>query len=169
MTLGDVMMSKGSVLLTAEDLLRWREEDRQLDEQIRQLQQKRADVKRKLDAAEVFAERLPAIHADAELTPRVPVTRTADADGDSAPKALCENMARTGDSLKVNQIKQRLIEIGFAEKVKAQPNYHYQLVYRLTKSGRLLRRGERYRAAPKSSPQGETEAVGASVNQGSHT
>jgi hypothetical protein len=159
-----MMMSKGSVLLTAEDLLRWREEDGQLDEQIRQLQQKRAEVKRKLDAAEVFAERLSAVHADAEMTPRVAVTRTADADGDSAPKALCENMARTGDSLKVNQIKQRLIEIGFAEKVKAQPNYHYQLVYRLTKSGRLLRRGERYRAAPKSSPQGETEAVGASVH-----
>ena len=70
-------MSKGSVLLTAEDLLRWREEDMQLDEQIRQLQQKRAEVKRKLDAAEVFAERLPAVHADAELTPRVPVTRTS--------------------------------------------------------------------------------------------
>ena len=163
------MMSKGNVLLTAEDLLRWREEASRLDEQIRHLQQKRAEVKRKLDAAEVFAERLPAGHAQAELAPKVSSIRAADADGDSAPKALRENMAKTGDSLKVNQIKQRLIEIGFAEKVRAQPNYHYQLVYRLTKSGQLLRRGERYRAAPKSSPEGETEAFGASVHPESHS
>jgi hypothetical protein len=157
------MMSKSNVLLTAEDLLRWREEDKRLEEQIRLLQQQRSEVKRKLDAAEVFAERLAPSHADLELTP--PAARVAIGDaGDSAPKALCENMARTGDSLKVNQIKQRLIEIGFAEKIKAQPNYHYQLVYRLTKSGRLLRRGERYRAAPKSSPEGETEGVGPSAH-----
>lgn len=158
------MMSKGSVLLTAEDLLRWREEDRKLDEQIRQLQQKRAEVKRKLDAAEVFAERLPQSQADIELAPPSATARTVDAEGDSAPKALYENLVRTGDSLNVKQIKARLAEIGFAEKVRTQPNYHYQLVYRLTKSGRLLRRGQRYRAAPKASPEGETEGVGPSAS-----
>jgi hypothetical protein len=157
------MMSKGSVLLTAEDLLRWREEDKMLDEQIRALQQKRNEVKRKLDAAEVFAERLSPSQADAEITPP-PLARNHDDESGSAPKALYENLLATGDSLKVKQVKVRLMEIGFGEKLKAQPNYHYQLVYRLTKSGRLLRRGERYRAAPKSSPEGETEAVGVSAS-----
>jgi hypothetical protein len=157
------MMSKSNVLLTAEDLLRWREEDKRLEEQIRLLQQQRSEVKRKLDAAEVFAERLPPSQSDLELTPP-PARITIGDAGDSAPKALYEDLLKTGDSLNVKQVKARLMEIGFAEKVRAQPNYHYQLVYRLTKSGKLLRRGQKYRAAPKSSPEGEAEDVGPSAS-----
>ena len=52
------MTNSTHVLLTAADLIKWREEDKMLDEQIRELQQRRSENKRKLDAAEVFAEAL---------------------------------------------------------------------------------------------------------------
>ncbi len=156
------MMSKGSVLLTADDLLQWRTEDKELDDQIRTLQLRRAEVKRKLDAAEVFAEKLTA--APDPSAPGAPSQTPEDDDeGDSAPKALVANLAMTGESLNVKQVRARLIELGFGEKIKTRPNYHYSLVYRLTRRGKLLRRGTKYRAAPISSPQEETEAVGASV------
>jgi hypothetical protein len=158
---GDRMMSKGDVLLTASDLLRWREEAKQLDEEIRQMQERRSDLRRKLDAAEVFAERLPAPPAGTELEPQE--TTDSDVSSESAPQALISNLLATGHSLTVKQIKARLIELGFGQKVREQPNYHYQTAYRLTKRGKLLRRGTKYRAAPISSSEEETEAVGASV------
>jgi hypothetical protein len=161
------MMSKGEVLLTAADLLRWREEDKKLEEEIRRLQLKRADVKRKLDAAEVFAEALSPGTLDPDLSSG-PLGASRD-DGDSIPAKLIENLRQTGDSLTIKQIKQRLIDIGFGERIRAHPNYHYATAYRLTKRGRLLRRGSRYRAPPISSSEEETEAVGASVHQESHT
>jgi hypothetical protein len=157
------MMSKGSVLLTADDLLRWRTEDKELDDQIRALQLRRAEVKRKLDAAEVFAEKLSATPDRPTAPPAPSQTPDDDEEGDSAPKALVANLAMTGESLNVKQVRARLIELGFGEKIKTRPNYHYSLVYRLTRRGKLLRRGTKYRAAPISSPEGETEAVGASV------
>jgi hypothetical protein len=42
----------------------------------------------------------------------------------------------------------------------ARKNYVYGLPFRLVKSGKLVKRGSKYRAAPISSPQGEAEAVG---------
>jgi hypothetical protein len=158
------MAGRNDVLLTAGDLLRMREEDKRLDDQIRQLQQRRNENKRKLDAAEVFAESLSDVSAIEQLT--VP---DSSESGDSIPKALYENLRQTGDALNIRQIKTRLIELGFGERVKAQPNYHYATTYRLTKRGKLLRRGQKYRAAPQSSSQEETEAVGASVDHESHT
>jgi hypothetical protein len=157
-----MMMSKGNVLLTAEDLLRWREEDKKLDEEIRQRQQRRNELKRKLDAAEVFAEPLSDASSDNDPPPNSP---DADAGGESPPQALHANLLKTGESLNVKQIKARLIELGFGERLKAQPNYHYQLVYRLTKGDKLLRRGTRYRAAPISSSKEEAEGVGPSASQ----
>jgi hypothetical protein len=159
------MSNNNHVLLTAADLIKWREEDKMLDEQIRQLQQRRSENKRKLDAAEVFADALsigppaPAAEEEAE---------SAEAHADSIPTLLVENLRQTGDALNIKQIKQRLVELGFGNRVKAQPNYHYATTYRLTKRGKLIRRGSKYRAAPISSPEGETEAVGASVNQDGH-
>jgi hypothetical protein len=72
-------------------------------------------------------------------------------------------MRKTGASLNAKGIKSALIELGFGEKVRTQPNYHYTMTYRLVKSGKLLKRGMKYRAPPASSPEGETEAGGASV------
>src|SRR6202023_3954308 len=61
-------------------------------------------------------------------------------------------LREAGESLNVRQIKARLIELGFGDKFKTQPNYHYSLVYRLSKSSKLLKRGSKYRAPPASSP-----------------
>ena len=158
---GDEMTSKNDVLLTAGDLLKWREEDKRLDEQIRQLQQQRSEIKRKLDAGEVFAASLVPIESPLPLANG----HSADESSDSPPALLCANLRKTGESLNVRQLKARLIELGFEDKFKTQPNYHYSLAYRLSKSGKLLKRGSKYRAPPVSSPEGEAEAVGASARQ----
>jgi hypothetical protein len=157
------MMSAGDVLLTASDLLKWREEDQQLDEKIRQMQQRRADLKRKLEAAEVFAEPVATPAAAAAPEPATPAAHGADEESETPPQAFLANMRKTGDSLNIKQIRQRLIELGFGDRIKTQPNYHYQLVYRLARGNKLLKRGSKYRAAPTVLPEGETEAVGASV------
>jgi len=157
------MMSKGDVLLTASDLLRWREEDKRLDEQIRELQQRRSENKRKLDAAEVFADVLAIAPAPAPPSPDEN-EHESDEPSDSLPVLLVANLLETGDSLNIKQIKQRLIDMGYGDRVKAQPNYHYATTYRLTRSGKLIKRGSKYRAAPISSSEEETEeAVGASA------
>lgn len=156
-------MSAGDVLLTASDLLKWREEDRQLDEEIRQKQQRRADLKRKLDAAEVFAEPVATPAAAAVPEPATPAAHGADEESETPPQVFLANMRKTGDSLNIKQIKARLIELGFGDRIKAQPNYHYQLAYRLTRGTKLLKRGAKYRAAPIVLPEEETEAPTASV------
>ena len=80
------------------------------------------------------------------------------------PLCWSKNLRQTGDALNIKQIKQRLVDLGFGDRVRAQPNYHYATTYRLTKRGKLIRRGSKYRAAPASSPEGETEALGASAS-----
>jgi hypothetical protein len=166
------MMAKADVLLTAADLLQWREDDRKLDEKIRKLQQQRAELRRKLEAAEVFAERLLPEEGPSRGDSELPLHHSEDdphEDGDSIPTQLVANLTQTGDSLTVKQIRQRLIDMGFGDKVRTRPNYHYATAYRLTKKGKLLRRGNRYQAAPNSSSQEETGAVGAPVHRDGHT
>jgi hypothetical protein len=158
------MTIKNDVLLTSADLVKWREEDKELDEQMRKLMVKRADIKRRLEAAEVLAQAFqePSHTPDAPAPPLANGHGEGD-DAESAPVALLAHMRKSGASLNVQGIKAALIELGFSDKVEAQPNYHYSLTYRLSKSGKLLKRGSKYRAAPISSPEGETEAGGASV------
>jgi hypothetical protein len=91
-------MSKSEVLLTASDLLKWREEDKRLDEQIRELQQRRSENKRRLDAAEVFADVLAIAPAPAPA-PTEENERESDEPSDSLPVLLVANLLETGDSL----------------------------------------------------------------------
>ena len=157
------MTNSNHVLLTAADLIRMREDDKRFDEQIRELQQRRSENKRRLEAAEVFADTV-AIDPSVER-PEEPLQESeSDEVSDSIPRLLVANMRETAANLNIKQIKQRLVDLGFGDKVKAQPNYHYATAYRLTKRGKLIRRGSKYRAAPSSSPEGETEASGASVH-----
>src|SRR5450631_2117094 len=98
------MMSKGDILLTASDLLRWREEDKILEEEIRQKQQRRSELKRKLDAAEVFAEPIHAPSADGEAPEIVAPSRDGQRvfdEAESPPQALRANLLKTGDSLNI--------------------------------------------------------------------
>jgi hypothetical protein len=155
------MTNKNDILLTAGDLLKWREEDRQLDDEIRQLQQRRSDIKRKLDAAEILAAAL----APSEIEQSRPASNGHDAEelSDSPAVALCANLSKTGESLKAAQVRDRLIQLGFGERLEKTPGYHYALLHRLSHNGKLIKRGSKYRAAPMVSPEGETEAGGASV------
>lgn len=157
------MANKDEVLLTVSDLQKWREDDRQIGDQIAELEQKRAVVRRKLEAAEVFVGSTPDVTPEI-VTPK-PNGHDPDDPAETPPNALVANLRKTGDSLRAPGIKQRLIELGFGELLQAKPNYHYDLAYRLThsKPPKLIKRGSKYRAAPISSPEGETEAVGASV------
>jgi hypothetical protein len=151
-------MTKNDILLTANDVAKWREEDARLEEEIRKAQQRRNELRRKLDAAAIFAE-----ISSGEPVEQVgikPNGHESESDADSAPVALCANLRKTGEALKVAQIKQRLIELGFGSKIEASPSYPYTLVYRLAKTGKLLKRGSKYRVPPISSPEGETGVVG---------
>jgi hypothetical protein len=70
-------------------------------------------------------------------------------------------MQASGASLKIGDIRRRLVELGFDQKIKeSAPNYIYGLVGRLVTTQRLLKRGMKYRAAPSSSSQEETGADG---------
>lgn len=161
------VMPPSEILLTAADLRSWREENRQIDEQINALQQKQGELRRKIEAAEVFVQATAGTEAEASETPAKPESKGNDAgEGlESPPAVLLANLRKTGDSLNVQGIKKRLIELGFGDRVRDRPNYHYDLAYRLSngKYPKLIKRGSKYRAAPISSPEGETEAVGASV------
>jgi hypothetical protein len=159
---------KSGVLLTASDVAAWREERDQLEADIKERQERLAIIKRKLDAADMF---LMEVQDDPRSVLADPASffETEEEEGsDSVSDALVVNLRTTKDSLKVGQIRDRLAQIGFADKVKARPNYVYGLVYRLTKKGRLIKRGARYRAAPISSPQGETGAVAAPAPSPTH-
>jgi hypothetical protein len=108
-----MVTSKSDVLLTAGHVMKCREEDKQLDEKIRQLQQRRRETKRKLDAAGIFAG-LPSVSA---VDAAVPGANGHDSDesSDSAHLTLLANMRKTGESLKVQGIKARLIELGLGD------------------------------------------------------
>jgi hypothetical protein len=152
-------MAMNGVLLTVAEVERWRKEKEQLEVEIRERQEQLTLLKRKLDAADIFSVKA---HIPEETAANPEETNGTE---DSVPVVLSANLRETGQSLNVRQIRARLIELGFGDKIKRRPNYVYGLVFRMTKSGKLLKRGTKYRAAPISSPQGEPEAVGAS---GSH-
>jgi len=159
-----------TVLLTLDQVENWRKERDALEEEIRDKTEKLRSVKLKLDAAEVFTKE----PADTPATPGsngyvVPAPAdSSDVDTDepvSVSQIFLANLRETGDSLKVSQVRNRLVQLGFGKIIETKPNYAYGFVYRLTRAGKLLKRGSRYRAAPIDSSQEETEAVGASVHQ----
>ncbi|MGO9642988.1 MAG: hypothetical protein ACLP1Y_16970 [Candidatus Acidiferrales bacterium] len=159
------MMAKSIVLLTADDLLRWRQEEKQLEQRL-------GELRLMIEAAERFAARVPeaaellSVRA-AEVTAEA--QRSTPANAESIPARLVANLRETGEALTVKQIRQRLSDLGFAERVRDQPNYHYSIAHKLVKRGKLLKQGALYRAAPfgeidQGSPEGGAEGVGPSAN-----
>ncbi|MGH6818435.1 MAG: hypothetical protein ACREC1_06640 [Methylovirgula sp.] len=165
------MAARNDVLLTLAQVDTWQKERDALERDIREKSESLRKIKIKLEAAEIFAGEPPATRqvtnghaAPANEAPEsAPGAKDEEAEAESVADIFCADMRKTGASLKVAQVRKRLEALGFADMIRQKPNYVYGLVYRLTKSGRLLRRGSRYRAAPIGSPEGETEAVGASV------
>jgi hypothetical protein len=166
------MPARDGITLTPKQISQWREEesrleklrpdDEKLERELNQRNQRRNELRRRLEAVDLFAAVGEEILPDpAPLAPSEEETGDDNADS-SAAVDFVANLRKTGDSLKVQQARQRLIDIGHAEEANRK-NYIYGLLYRLVKSGKLVRRGSRYRAAPISSPQGETGAVGAPV------
>lgn len=161
------MAAKNDVLLTSSQVETWRKEKDALEQEIRERTEKLRKIKLRLDAAEIFAsEPLTEPIAANELPTRRPgVEEDEEEEGgsESIANIFCANMRETGDSLKVRQVRERLVSLGFGDTIREKPNYVYGFVYRLTKSGKLLKRGSKYRAAPLGSSEEETEAVGASA------
>lgn len=153
------MPARDGIFLPTTKIASWRDEDARLEVEINERIQRRTELRRKLEAAEVLSE-------DTLETAPATVTPASDADSEDASNspasAFVANLRRTGDSLRVQQARQRLIDIGYGAEANRK-NYIYGLLYRLTKSGKISKRGSKYRAAPISSPEGETEAVGASA------
>lgn len=150
------MAMRNGVAVSAKEIAAWREDDARLEQEINERIQKRSEIKRKLEAVEILS--MPAEEKEPAVEPIVQETE----DGGSPAFDLVENLRKSGHSLKVQQARQRLRDLGHAEKAD-QKNYIYGLLFRLVKSGKLIKRGSKYKAAPISSPEGETEAVGASV------
>jgi hypothetical protein len=151
------MVARNGVAVSAKEIAGWREEDARLEQEINERIQKRSEIKRKLDAVEILSAL-----TEGKEPPSEPVEQETEDAGGSPAFDLVENLRKTGHSLKVQQARQRLVELGHADKAN-QKNYIYGLLFRLVKSGKLIKRGSKYKAAPASSPEGETEAVGASV------
>jgi hypothetical protein len=165
------MTARNDVLLTLAQVNAWQKEKDDLEREIREKSETLRKIKIKLEAAEVFAtESAQPLatngHAEPAPEPATPREEAEEAeDGESIANVFCADMRATGASLKVAQVRKRLEELGFGDTLRKKPNYVYGFVYRLTKSGKLLKRGMRYRAAQTGSSQEEPEAVGAS---GSH-
>jgi hypothetical protein len=148
---------RNGVAVSAKEIAAWREDDARLEQEISERLQKRSEIKRRLDAVELLSE------GKEEKEPRTELPAQESEDGGGSPAFdLVENLRKHGGSLNVKQARQRLFDLGHAEKA-SQKNYIYGLLFRLVKSGKLIKRGSKYKAAPSSSPKGETEAVGASV------
>jgi hypothetical protein len=157
---GAFMAAQSGIVVPAKKIANWREEDARLELEISERIQRRAELRRKLEAADILSEDT---NEEARSHPETPpLAADGEDETDSVAGAFVANLRKTGDSLKVQQAKQRLIEIGFKSEANRK-NYIYGLLYRLTKSGKLLKRGSKYRAAPISSPEGETAATGAAV------
>ncbi len=159
------MAAKNEVLLTFAQVETWRKERDILERDIREKTEKLKQVKIKLEAAEIFAgdDSLRTLD-ESDQSDASPQDREDEGDRpESISDVLCANLRETGDSLRVDQVRDRLVSLGFGDILRKKPNYVYGLVFRLTKSGRLLKRGLKYRAAPIESPDEETEATGASA------
>ena len=157
------MAARNDVLLTFGQVEAWRKERDILEQEIRDKSEKLRKIKLKLDAAEFFAGEPQSQNVEAKEHAPSPGNDEEIGERESIADVFCANMRETGDSLKVHQVRDRLVSLGYGDIIREKPNYVYGFVYRLTKSGRLLKRGMRYRAAPISSSEEETEAVGASV------
>jgi hypothetical protein len=165
------MSARDGIVLTTKQISLWREEEAQLERErandaklereLNERNQRRKDLRRLLEAADVFAN----VGEEDSREPSAVVPHSgngADDHSDSIAADFVANLRETGDSLKAKQARQRLIDIGYEER-GTQPNYIYGLLNRLVKSQKLIKRGSRYRAAPIASPEGEAGAVGAPV------
>jgi hypothetical protein len=162
------MVAQNGIYVTPKQIAQWRSENAQLESrrsederlaiEINERNQRRIELKRKLEAADILSE------SEEYKEPLVekPVQETEDSGGSPAFD-LVENLRKTGDSLKVKEARKRLHDLGYADKAK-HPNYIHGLLFRLVKGGKLVKRGSKYKAAPISSPEGEAEAVGASAS-----
>jgi len=153
------MVTRDGVAVSAKEIASWRDEDARLEREIDQRVQRRSEIKRLLDAVELLSVQTEG--KEEKEPPTAPaITPESEDDGGSPAFDLVEHFRKTGHSLKVQEARQRLIDLGHADKAN-QKNYIYGLLFRLVKSGKLIKRGSKYKAAPTSSPEGEAGALGA--------
>lgn len=148
------------VLLTVEDVAKWREEERVCEEAIKASQLRLADIQRRLEAASVFMDDQP---AQMQPSPASDL-RPADTDdhNDSLGDVVVSAISALGGAPKPSVIR-RWIDNNhpaWRARLEVHPNYFYTVLIRRTKSGKLVKRGKGYRLPPVS-PQGETGAVAA--------
>jgi hypothetical protein len=158
------MAGKKQILLTAEDVKTWLKEQHDLRQKIGRLQKELENVNQKLSAAELLSpgaldRKISAGAANGHAGQSNEYHQSGKEN--DIRDALCADMQASGASLKIGDIRRRLVELGFDQKIKeSAPNYIYGLVGRLVTTQRLLKRGMKYRAAPSSSSQEETGADG---------
>jgi hypothetical protein len=160
------MAGKKQILLTAEDVKGWLRERQDLQRKIAAYQKKLEDVNKKLAAAELLSPGSidrkiedcidgASMNASSEAQPS-----EAKAEIDSSlAEVLYADLLKSGASLEVGQIKDRLVHLGFGLKLEQHSaNYLNGLVFRLTAAERLAKNGNSYRAIPPASSKEEAGA-----------
>lgn len=126
--------------ITADDVRRWKEERARLEARI-------AQIVRKIDAAELL---FPGIGSVDQMPP---ATHRPTSRGGSMGDAVIAAIREAGAPLAPPEIRRRLENAGFEEKLGRNPNYLYTVIFRLFRRGELVREGDRYRLPDVESPQ----------------
>jgi hypothetical protein len=131
-------IDKNRVLLTVDDITRWRDEADQLKARISKDQARLGELLRKLEYAD-FLSREGAV----DLFPHVAET-TVGAAFERAPmtEAVPEILGSRPRPMKPKEIRAALAAKGFKEEQLG--NYFYTVLMRLTKRGTIIKLGSRY-------------------------
>lgn len=137
----------GKVLLTLSQVKEWEEEGRKIDAQIANLQNKRAEISKKLDAVKILFPKAPDIDLDFELKPEDLVPK------ETMVEATLRILKEANSPLNNSEIKAKLSEIQvFKEKLANSPNYFYTMMNRQMKKTddtRVIKIGDKFTIADK--------------------
>lgn len=123
------MAGNNEILLTATKVDEWRRERDEIDLQIRELQQRRDEVGRKLEAVKILFPSADDSSTDAD----VELNGTVN-DDESMVDAVYRILRESDKPLNHSEIKARLSESPkFKERLESAQNYYYTLMNRIVK------------------------------------
>jgi hypothetical protein len=153
---GVMYMNSDRPLVTTSEVKQWQDRIVEIDTAMHDMQQERISLARKVEAAMVFMEDIPASTSETVIESSPP-----EPDGHDAADLIVAAIKSVGGHGRPATIKKRLANqapIGsYASKLAASP-YFYTVLMRLTRADRLIKEeGGQYRL-PQCSAQAETGA-----------
>ena len=151
---GVMYMKAEQPLLTPSQVRQWQDRIAEIDAAMTDMQQERARLARRVEAAMVFMEDMPESPIEPIVEPPLP-----EPDGQDAGDLVVAAVKAIGGQARPATIKERLAQAAadsYAHKL-AQGPYFYTVLMRLARAERLVKEGGQYRL-PQSSAQAETTA-----------